>query len=46
MVNYNKSMIYKICCNDLKIKEIYIGSTTNFTKRKQTHKSYCNNINE
>ena len=45
MINYNKSIIYKICCNDLKIKEIYIGSTTNFTKRKQLHKSCCNNIN-
>jgi hypothetical protein len=45
MVNYNKSSIYKLCCNDLNIKEIYIGSTTNFTKRKQKHKSNCININ-
>ena len=45
MINYNKSIIYKICCNDLKIKEIYIGSTINFTRRKQRHKSCCNNIN-
>lgn len=43
MVNYNKSTIYKLCCNDLDIKEIYIGSTTNFNKRKNQHKSDCNN---
>ena len=46
MVNYNKSIIYKICCNDLKIKELYIGSTTNFTRRKNSHKTACNNIND
>ena len=45
MKNYNKSSIYKLCCNDLKIKEIYIGSTTNFTRRKQAHKQDCNNPN-
>jgi len=38
MVNYQKSCIYKLCCNDLNIKDIYIGSTTNFTKRKMSHK--------
>ena len=43
MVNYNQSTIYKLCCNDLDIKEIYIGSTTNFNKRKNCHKSRCNN---
>ena len=46
MINYNKSSIYKICCNDLNIKDIYIGSTTNFTRRKQQHKTRCNNIND
>jgi len=43
MVNYNKSTIYKLCCNDLEIKEIYIGSTTNFNKRRNAHKTDCNN---
>jgi hypothetical protein len=43
MVNYNKSTIYKLCCNNLEIKEIYIGSTTNFNKRRNAHKSDCNN---
>ena len=43
MVNYTKASIYKICCNDLQIKEIYIGSTCNFTQRKYSHKRVCNN---
>jgi hypothetical protein len=41
--NYNKSIIYKLVCNDLNIKECYVGSTTNFIKRKNVHKSACNN---
>ena len=45
MVNYNNSIIYKLCCKNPEITDIYIGSTTNFTKRKQKHKSDCNNIN-
>ena len=43
MVNYSQSIIYKICCNNLEIKDIYIGSTTNFRLRKCQHKSSCNN---
>lgn len=42
-IDYKKAMIYKICCNDLKIKDIYVGSTTEFTKRKNAHKSKYNN---
>jgi hypothetical protein len=45
MVNYNESMVYKICCNDLNVKEIYVGSTCNFNRRKQNHKQRCNDIN-
>ena len=45
MVNYSQSIIYKICCRNPDIKEIYIGSTTNFYRRKQEHKSICNNSN-
>ena len=46
MVNYNKSIIYKICCKDINIKEIYVGSTANeLRKRKNHHKYDCNNIN-
>ena len=41
--DYSKGIIYKLCCNDLNVKEIYIGSTTNFKNRKRSHKSDCNN---
>ena len=41
MVNYNNSMIYKLCCKDLNIKDFYIGSTTNFKQRKRDHKKRC-----
>jgi hypothetical protein len=40
---YEKTIIYKLVSNDLNIKECYVGSTTNFTKRKHDHKRDCNN---
>jgi hypothetical protein len=43
MVNYSESIIYKICCRNTDIKEIYIGSTTNFRLRKCQHKTICHN---
>ena len=43
MPDYNKANIYKLCCKDIKIKDIYVGSTCNFTRRKCQHKSDCNN---
>jgi len=43
MPDYSKGIIYKLCCNDLNIKEIYVGSTCNFTRRKYGHKWSCNN---
>jgi hypothetical protein len=43
MVNYENGMIYKLCCKDPTVKDIYIGSTTNFRLRKNCHKSRCNN---
>lgn len=46
MVNYSQSIIYKICCRNLEIKELYIGSTTNFSRRKCEHKTDCNNKNK
>ena len=39
MVNYQNSFIYKLCCKDLTIQDIYIGSTTNFKQRKRQHKN-------
>ena len=46
MPNYNESMIYKLCCKDTTIDEIYIGSTISFRRRKAQHKICCNNINK
>ena len=43
MVKYNESIIYKICCNDVNVTEIYVGSTTSFRVRKCAHKSRYNN---
>jgi hypothetical protein len=44
-VNYSNTVMYKIVSNDLNIRDCYVGSTTNFTKRKWAHKSICANIN-
>ena len=41
-INYSNTIIYKIVCNDLNIKDLYIGSTTDFYNRKSNHKSKCN----
>lgn len=43
-VNYENSLIYKLCCKDTDVKDIYVGSTTNFRLRKCGHKSQCHNI--
>ena len=43
--NYKNACVYKLCCKDLKIKDIYIGSTTNFRVRKFHHKYNCNSKN-
>jgi hypothetical protein len=42
-LDYTKGLIYKICCNDENIKDIYIGSTVDFKSRKLRHKSNCYN---
>lgn len=42
-IDYKNTVIYKLCCNDLNVKETYIGSTTNFNERKTSHKSCCHN---
>lgn len=39
-IDFNKSIIYKICCKDENIKGIYIGSTTNLKSHKYKHKLY------
>jgi hypothetical protein len=42
-MDYSKTIMYKLCCNDITITDIYIGHTTNFIKRKNQHKTKCNN---
>ena len=41
--NYANSTIYKLCCNDPAVSDVYVGSTTNFRIRKNSHKSACSN---
>jgi hypothetical protein len=38
-------VIYKIICNNSDITNIYIGRTSNFKRRKNVHKSRCNDEN-
>ena len=45
-IDYSKTVIYKIVCDDENVDFIYVGSTTNFTKRKCAHKNICNNIDD
>ena len=40
-IDYSKCVIYKIVCNDLNIKDLYVGHTTDITKRRSTHKYAC-----
>ena len=44
-MDYSKTIIYKICCKDTNVTDFYIGHTTNFTKRKNQHKTSCVNEN-
>lgn len=44
-IDYSKSFIYKLCCKDVNIKDIYVGSTTNMRTRKMNHKKDCHNEN-
>ena len=45
MTDYSKTIMYLIKCNDENITDEYVGSTINFIKRKNRHKTCCNNIN-
>jgi hypothetical protein len=41
-LDYSNNVIYKIVCDDLNVKDTYVGHTTNFTQRKRLHKDACN----
>ena len=43
-IDYSKTVIYKIVCNDLNVSDLYVGHTTDFIVRRYTHKSNCNNV--
>ena len=40
---YENTIIYKIVCKDLTVKDSYVGSTTKFAQRKCQHKKSCCN---
>lgn len=42
-IDYSKCLMYKICCLDPSISDIYVGMTTNYDKRKGLHKDNCCN---
>ena len=37
--DFKNAVIYKIVCNDSKIKELYVGSTCSYRSRKSLHKN-------
>lgn len=45
-IDYSKTIIYKLVCNDLNIKELYVGHTTDFKSRKRKHKCSIENFND
>ena len=42
-IDYSKTIIYKLCCKDITITDIYVGHTTDMRRRKSQHKTTCNN---
>lgn len=40
IIDYSKSVIYKLVCRDLEVKDFYLGSTTNFASRKKNHRNH------
>ena len=45
-IDYSNTIIYKLCCKDISITEIYVGHTTDMRRRKYCHKSDCENKNK
>ncbi len=38
-IDHQKTIIYKIICNDPDVKDLYIGHTTNLVRRRAIHRS-------
>ena len=45
IINYTNAVIYKIQHHE-KLELVYVGSTTDFTRRKAEHKRRCHNSND
>jgi hypothetical protein len=45
-MDYSNTHFYKIVCKNTDNSNMYIGHTTNFTKRKNQHKNNCINSND
>lgn len=43
-IDYSNTIIYKIYCKNDLVNDIYVGHTTNFTKRKYQHKIACDKL--
>jgi hypothetical protein len=43
-VDYSTTVIYKIVCKNENVKDIYVGHTTNFIKRKNQHKQSSTSV--
>jgi hypothetical protein len=43
MPDYANTVMYKICCKNTDITDIYVGHTTNIKNRIRKHKNRCNN---
>ena len=44
-IDYLNTVMYKIVCNDLDVKDFYVGHTTDFKGRKCCHKNASENKN-
>lgn len=44
MSDYSNTSIYKIVCKDPNITDLYVGHTTCFKVRENTHKNACNKL--
>jgi len=42
-IDYSKTCFYKIVSKQLDIKDLYVGHTTDFARRKRGHKTVCSN---
>ena len=46
-IDYSKTITYKIVCKDVNITDLYVGSTTDFVRRRHQHKYHTvNNTNK